>query len=215
MGNVIRWPRRRRHVRTSAGSRAAKAVSKSAVTPASRAFSVANTADHHSGGIRLREDHLRTAQFPAPTSEAIASSESQSSMIETNEVKSVMGETMGQLVPEIKAIVSHDIKLGPGHSVPMNQDDETIAESAWREAFCERLREVQGKRTQGQMAVVLGISRDNWNKYVNRGSAVPIRLLPKIAAIGGNSLEWLIEGPRQAARKAAKPARVLAKRKRG
>lgn len=121
-----------------------------------------------------------------------------------------MGASMGQSVPKIKAIVSHDYNSGLGHNVPMNQDDENIAETAWREGFCERLRAIQGDRTQDQMAIVLGISRDNWNKYVNRGSAVPIRLLPKIAAIGGKSTDWLING--EPAIKAAKiPTRQISK----
>jgi hypothetical protein len=202
------------HARTSAGSRAAKAVKRSAVTPCSRALSVARTADHHSGGIRLREDHLRTAQLPAPTSEAIASSESQSSMIDVKEVKSDMGEIMGQLVPKIKAIVSHDYENARGHTVPMGQDDETVAETAWREAFCQRLRDIQGDRTDSQMATILGITRERWSKYLNRGSAVPIRLLPKMAATGVKSLEWLIEGPKDVAKKAAKPIDLPARRKR-
>lgn len=204
MGTVVRFPRRR-HVRNSAGSRAANAVKSSAVTPFSEAFGVASSADHHSEGILSRLSHLRTAQEPAPTSAAISSREGHKSMIERNEVKSDMTESMGQSVPKIKAIVSHDYMPVLGHSVPMSQDDENIAETAWREAFCERLREVQGKRTQDQMATVLGISRDNWNKYINRGSAVPIRLLPKIAAVGAKSLEWLIGGDKQP-KPASKPA---------
>lgn len=121
---------------------------------------------------------------------------------------------MGQSVPKIKAIVSHDYNSALGHNVPMNQDDENIAESAWREGFCERLREVQGKRTQDQMAIVLGISRDNWNKYINRGSAVPIRLLPKIAAIGAKSVEWLIDGEpaEKAVKRPVKPLKTARQR---
>lgn len=111
--------------------------------------------------------------------------------------------------------MSHDYKLGLGHTVPMGQDDETIAESAWREAFCQRLREIQGDRGDSQMALILGITRDRWSKYLNRGSAVPIRLLPKMAAIGGKSLEWLIDGPKEVTRKAPKPAEPPARRKRG
>src|SRR5882757_2781253 len=95
MAEIIKFPRRRRHARASAGSRAAKAVSSSAVTPFSDAFVVANTADHHSEGMLSRFSHLRTAQGPAPTSEAMASRESQRSMIERNEVKSDMSESMG------------------------------------------------------------------------------------------------------------------------
>lgn len=108
-----------------------------------------------------------------------------------------MLDFMGRSVPKIKANVSHDCdKLG-GHNVPMAQDDEIIAESVWREAFRQRLRQVQGDRTQDDMADLLCISRDAYSKYVgSRASAVPIRLLPKLAKIGAVSLEWLVEGPR-------------------
>lgn len=119
-------------------------------------------------------------------------------MIDLKEVKSDMALTVGQSVPNVKAIVSHDYKLGPGHNVPMNKHDEELSETAWRAAFSERLREIQGARTQEDMADLLCISRDSWNKYVNRGSAMPMRLLPKLAKIGAVSLEWLLEGPKKA-----------------
>jgi hypothetical protein len=210
MGMVIQF-----HARASTGSRAAKVVRISAVTPASLAFSVASTADHHSGGMRLREDHLRTAQFPAPTSDAIASSESHRSMIDTKDVKSAMDGIMGQLVPKIKAIVSHDYKLRSGHNVPMDQDDENVAETAWREAFRQRVRQIQGERSQDDMAELLCISRDAYSKYVgSRASAVPTRLLPRLAKIGAVSLEWLIEGPKEAVKKPAKAIEPPPARKR-
>jgi DNA-binding XRE family transcriptional regulator len=74
----------------------------------------------------------------------------------------------------------------------MAEDLEKIAESAWREAFRLRLREIQGKRTQEDMAELLGISRDTWNKCVNRGDMFPIRKLPRLAKLAEMSLEELI-----------------------
>lgn len=94
----------------------------------------------------------------------------------------------------------------------MGQDDENIAETFWRAAFVKRLRAIQGDRTQEDMADLLCISRDSWNKMVNRGSAVPTRLLPKLARIGAKSLEWLIEGEKPD-KKAASPKPKVAKRK--
>lgn len=76
----------------------------------------------------------------------------------------------------------------------MSKDAEKLAESEWRSAFQERMRYCQGKRSQDVMADLLGISRDSWNKIVNRGDQPSIRLLPKIAGIGEVSLEWLIDG---------------------
>jgi transcriptional regulator with XRE-family HTH domain len=92
----------------------------------------------------------------------------------------------------------------------MEQDDEKVAESAWRDEFRLRLKHIQGNRTQDDMAELLGVSRDKYNKYVNRGSAVPTRLLPRLAKIGGVSLEWLIEGPKN--QEAARPAATKRKR---
>lgn len=94
----------------------------------------------------------------------------------------------------------------------MADHDENIAESAWRAAFTERLKDIQGARTQADMADLLCISRDSWNKMVNRGSAVPTRLLPKLARIGAKSLEWLIEGDKTT-KKAVNPAPKPSRRK--
>ena len=117
-------------------------------------------------------------------------------MIARNEVKSDMAAIVGLTVPKIKAELSHDCGDALGHNVHMSQDDEKVAESAWRDAFIQRLRAIQGNRTQDDMADLLGVSRDNYNKWVNRGSAVPTRLLPRLAKIGGVSLDWLIDGPK-------------------
>jgi len=74
-------------------------------------------------------------------------------------------------------------------------ENENATEAEWREGFRQRLRDAQGGRTQETMARLLGISRDAYSKYVGgRKSAMPIRLLPKFAAICDVSLEWLIEG---------------------
>jgi transcriptional regulator with XRE-family HTH domain len=114
--------------------------------------------------------------------------------------KDVSGESasipglLGRLVPDCKAVLSHDLRGKPGHLVPMSKEAEKLAESEWRRAFQERVRQCQGKRSQEVMAELLGISRDSWNKIVNRGDQPSIRLLPKIAGIGEVSLEWLIDG---------------------
>lgn len=135
-------------------------------------------------------------------------------MIERNESNSGMGDFMGQSVPKIKAIMSHDMKSGLGHSVPMSEDYEDITETAWREAFRQRVRQIQGDRTQEDMADLLCISRDAYSKYVgSRASAMPMRLLPKLAKIGAVSLEWLIEGPKaekaqKSAKQPSRPAKV-------
>lgn len=158
-----------------------------------------------------RFHHLITDQFVVPTSDAIASREGHKSMMDRNEVSGesvlVMPELLGPIVPNCKAVLSHDLKNSVGHHVLMGKDAEKQAESEWRSSFQARLRQCQGKRSQDVMADLLGISRDSWNKIVNRGDQPSIRLLPKIAGIGEVSLEWLIDGKEPAA-KAKKPARA-------
>lgn len=212
MGDVVRLFARR-HARTSSArrsstrGRAASWASSSAVTPAERARSVERTADHHSAGMLSRLAHLITDQFLAPTSAAMASRDGQSSMIDLNEVRSDMPPIMGQSVPNCKAALSHDYLEPLGQHVLMVQDDENLAESAWRDAFRRRLKEARGTRSQQDMADLLCISRDAYAKYeAARASAMPIRLLPKFCKICGITLEWLIEGERPAKTKAA-PAR--------
>lgn len=210
MGTVYIWPGRGQ-LRASQISRAAKRAKRTASTPADRAGSVDKTADHQSAGMLLRLNHLMTDQLLAPTSAAMASREGQSSMIERNDLMSDMPDILGQSVPKIKAVVSHDLILRRGQNVPMAQDDEDIAESLWREGFRARLKEVRGERTQDDMADLLGISRDAYSKYEGkRASAVPTRLLPKIAKIGAVSLEWLITGEVKA--KASHPVPVKSRK---
>ena len=139
-------------------------------------------------------------------------------MTERNETKSGMHESMGQTVPKSKAIVSHDILCRLGHLVPMSKNDEAIAESEWREAFRQRVRQAQGNRTQETMAKLLGISRDSYAKYVGaRGSVMSPRLLLNFCKICDVSIEWLIEGSEaktseRPAKIAARPPKIAARR---
>jgi plasmid maintenance system antidote protein VapI len=214
MGTIIQFLARHARAPTTTPSmlRAAKPASTSAVKPLSLARSVAKTEAHHSAGILFRRNHLITAQLPAPKSDAIASREGQSSITDRNEVKSDMTVIMGLIVPQCKAKMSHDYSVSAGHYVPMTEDDEKIAESAWRDAFIERLKKVKGSRSQADMADLLDITRDRWNKIINRGDAVPTRLLPRLAKIGAVSLEWLIEGDKAVKVSKAREPRTAAKR---
>jgi hypothetical protein len=199
MGELILGP----WLHARASTRGGRRVSKSGVTPAALALSVDNIADHHSDGILSRFHHFRTVDDMAPTSEAIASRVGQRSTTERNEVKSVMGEVMGPLVPKIKALLSHDFKPAPGHTVPMEQDDENLADQAWHEGFRARLKQARGERSQEDMAELLCITRDAYSKYEgSRGTVIPTRLLPRFCKICAVRIEWLIEGD-----KAAKPAK--------
>jgi hypothetical protein len=103
-----------------------------------------------------------------------------------------MAEYLGHIFPNCKTIMSHDLKSPVGHSVPMAEDSDKIAESEWREAFRLRLRAIQGKRTHNDMGDLLGISPHTWNKCVNRGDTFPIRKLPRLAKLAEMSMEELI-----------------------
>lgn len=128
-------------------------------------------------------------------------------MIERNDVIEVasMPRCLGQTVPKVKAIMSRDRFPAVGHNVLMDDDQTNVA---WDAAFRGRLKDARGVRTHEDMADLLCITRDAWNKYENRSAAaVPIRLLPKIAKIAGKPLEWLIEGDKATPAQQAKPRR--------
>ena len=214
MGMIVRFPRR--HVRDSAGTRAASRVNVSEVTPADIAFSVASTADHHSAGILSRCHHLETATAVASGSEArksaaMPSREGQRSMIDWKDGKWVIPTLLGQSVPKSKAIVSADGKRALGHNVRMDDEDEKLAESQWREEFRQRLVAARGPRTQAVMAHLLGLRTNTYGKYEGgRKSMMPVRLLPRFADICGVDLVELIQGPRQE-KAPAKPRTVKSK----
>lgn len=128
VATILKFPKGG-HARTSSGraasGRAASRTKRSAVTPASRALSVASTEDHHSSGIRSLWDHLRTAVAGAPRSVAIAPSEGHSEMTSLNEFGSVSIESsIGQIVPNIKDVVSTDWGYRSRHHVGMDMDDD-------------------------------------------------------------------------------------------
>ena len=76
----------------------------------------------------------------------------------------------------------------------MTESSEKLAESAWRKAFQERLRRIQGRRTHEDMAEYFGMNVESWKKCVNRGDIFPMRKLPKLALLSGISVESLIRG---------------------
>jgi hypothetical protein len=181
------------HARTSAGSRAAKAVRISAVTPAQIARSVPSTEDHHSAGMLLRCPHLVTAVTGAPTSAASASREGQSPMIDRNEVKSDMTASIGQTVLKHKAFASLDCELPLGHNVPM-------AKKVLTDFECRFLARVYAARklkfeTQDDIAPMLqdGMKQDSYKQFEAR-NIMPVEMFDKFVKLTGVSLEWLITG---------------------
>jgi CO/xanthine dehydrogenase Mo-binding subunit len=108
---------------------------------------------------------------------------------------------MGQIVPKLKAHLSHDLINSMGQCVAMADDVEDIAESQWRDAFRARVREAQGDRKDKDMAKLLGITPERYRKYVGGGAGrktvIPVRLLTRFCLITDRPLQWLIDGPEE------------------
>jgi len=193
---VLIWPLRF-HARASTTSRAAKAVSKSAVTPPLTAVSVESRADHHSAGIASLCHHFDTVQAPAPgISEAIASREGQSSIIFWNEVKSDMAPVLGQLVLNCKDILALDAKKLIGHTVRMADSD---VKAQYEQEFIERVKAARiatGKK-QWQVAELMGIKQDQYKHYevtTGNGRVIPHHLIGRFCLICNIDPNWLLTG---------------------
>lgn len=194
MGVVVQFGKLRRHCRTSrssafvTGGRAARKVINSAETPASRALSLVITADHHSAGIASRCHHFETVQAEAPMSEAIASREAHSSMIERNDASSVMNELIGHLVLKSKAILSQDRKACPGNNPRMSRTD-------YKRAFIGRVRASRKAAglTQSEIGQALQIPQDRYKQYETR-SYLPHDLIPGFCLACSIDPGWLFTG---------------------
>lgn len=197
MNNVVRFPVRR-HARASSVLSASRA-NRSAVNPADLATSVSKTRRHQSDGILSRCHHLRTREEPPQsTSAAMASREGQSPMTSLNEQidESAMSRLLGQYVPIGKGNMGRDIQFPVGHCGPMGKDWEKLTDSEWQQAFQERLRRIQGKRTHEDMADYFDMPLERWKKCVNRGDTFPMRKLPRLALLSGIPMDSLIKGDR-------------------
>lgn len=197
-GDTVVWLKD--HARApSATSRAAKRVSRSAVTPAAEDFSVINIADHHSAGTLSRCHHLETAGAPAPRSAAIASREGQSSMIDRNEAKSDMPKLLRPIVLKRKDNLSADVGIIRGHNVLMN--DRTSI----KEQFLARTAHARetARFSQEEMAEKLGIAQSLYSKYEIR-TPLPHDLMLAFCALCDVTPGWMYT--------AIVPARVKVKR---
>lgn len=201
MSNVFVF---RRHGCASTGSRAASDVSSSAVTPFSRAFSVASTEAHHSDGMLLRCHHFETAEEFAPTSEAIASLEGQSSITDWNAESSLMHSVLGHLVLKRKANLSLDDVFLLGHTALMAEND---AELEYKQAFTARVKEsrINAGLKQWQIAEALGLVQDRYKQYEGR-SLLPHHLVGRFCVVCRVDPEWLMTGH---GKKPIKPLTVI------
>lgn len=116
---------------------------------------------------------------------------------------------MGQIVPHVKANSSHDRGKAFGHTVLMGEADSTASDAReFLAAFKARLRRIQGKRTDPEMAQLLGINPDRYKKLKNRTKGgFPIWLLPKLRLIAAMDYRELIEGEKTVEAKKPAPAR--------
>lgn len=201
MGEVVRF--RGRHARTSTTSRAAKRVSKSAVTPADLALSVPRIGDQYSEGIQSRCHHLVTAPAETPISvpkasrAPCASLGPQSSITSRNEDKSAIGHGLGPFVLKCKDILALDAKKSLGHTVPMAESD---AKAQYEQEFIARVKAARiatGKK-QWQVAELMGIKQDQY-KHFEVGRVIPHHLIGRFCLICNIDSNWLITG------KGAKP----------
>jgi hypothetical protein len=90
-------------------------------------------------------------------------------------------------------IVASQNNMVKGQSVPMPTRD--ITERQYNEALRQRLvlcREILDK-SQPEMAEALGITYAKYQKYETR-SAFPPYLFPRLAAVTGRSIEFLVTG---------------------
>lgn len=190
----------RDHGRTSAGCRAARLISNSAVMPAERAGPVSTTFDHQSDGILSRCHHLLTVREPAPTSAARASLEAHNSMTERNEAISRMDILIRPFVLNGKSMVSSDFASGDGCNVLMGKTE-------FKQQFMKRVTQAREARglNQEQMATLLGIKQSKYHKYESR-SYMPHDLVPMFCLAAGVEEHWLFTGRRRQADQTQPPA---------
>lgn len=194
-GKILHFPKI--HVRTSAGSRAAKAAIASAVSPDDLAIGADKIGCHHSAGMRSRCHHLRTADVPAPISLAMASVDGHKPMIERNEVQSPsINSPIGQLVLKRKAKLSADCE---GQCV-LKFLMPSEAKSAYRLKFLARTREAREYAgfSQARLAALLedGMGQDKYKTYESR-TCLPHEYIDRFCAVCGVSLLWLMTGEGQ------------------
>lgn len=112
--------------------------------------------------------------------------------------------TVGQFVPNVKAVLSKDI---PANLAEFRRMANTPRELQFNQAYIARvkaLREAKGW-TSEQMAIALGIPAERYRKYESR-SPLPTYLLEAFAQITDADPLYVLTGKRASARKAHSPA---------
>lgn len=188
MAEIIRFPASHTHEDTPAAS----AANRSAVNPADLAARDRRIGSHQSAGMLSRCRHLRTADVPAPISDAIVSGDGQRSTTSRNVEMERIESFLGQLVLEGKPILSHDPIVAHGQDVLMADNDE--ARSSYRDEFVARVKAAREARglTQEQVAKALGIAQGTYKQYEVR-SLLPHYFIERFCIITGSGLAWLLD----------------------
>lgn len=136
--------------------------------------------------------HFDTVEAPAPMSDAIASRDGQSSIMDRNVVSSVMSISLGHTVLKSKANVSHALDHGRWNNPDMA---ERLTETEEKAAFILRVKKAREARfdTQNPMCTILGIAQGTYKQYETR-TPLPHRYIPKFIAATGVSYVWLLTG---------------------
>lgn len=172
------------------GERAANSVNKSADSPAESALLERNIGSHHSDGMVLRSDHLRTASRVCPISEAISSNEPQSAT--TSRKFETMENDLGHLVPKCKANLSHDHNKKMGHNVLLMPNKRQPSTALLR-GICARTkfaREALGV-TQEQMATWL-LTVQGTYKHWEKRTPIPRDREALFCHHAGVTRDWLV-----------------------
>ena len=200
------------HRVASTASRAARPAIFSAVSPSDCAGAVIKIDFHHSAGIRSRCSHLRTAGALAPISAAIASGEGQSPMTDRNEVAFDIESSLGHIVLNGKANLSHDCGLAVDENGLMA---DKLSETEQKHAFISRVRLAREARypTQKPILIILDIDQGLYKQYESR-TPLPHRFIPKFCAATGVEIDWLLTGEGKGP-VATEIAKIIPRRRRG
>lgn len=171
------------------GERAANSVNKSADNPAESALLERKIGSHHSDGMVLRSDHLRTASRVWPISAAIASKLSQSAT--TSRKFEAMANDLGHLVLECKANLSHDHNKNMGHNV-LVMPNKRQPRSAMLRGIIERTKLARERLgvSQAEMAGMMLTEQGTYKQWETR-TPIPRDREELFCLRTGATREWL------------------------
>jgi DNA-binding XRE family transcriptional regulator len=175
------------------------------VTPdIARTSAPATIATHRSDGMRSRCSHLRTAGTVTslPASDAKSSKLGQSAIRDRTE--SAMNISLGPIVLNLKANMSHDCGHVVGHHPVMPSFQSSTEYKADFIARTKQARQATGM-TQDELAGLLGIKQDRYKQYETR-SMLPHEYVERFCLACTVTTEWLFTGKGRAPRARSRTA---------